>query len=77
MENRMRELRIAHGFSQDDLAARTGIAQHTLSIIERGLRSPAPKTVRTLAEFYGVDRPYLMGLDVPVLANGDGEVIET
>ena len=64
MPNRLRELRKAHGLSQDELAALTGLRQATLSRVERG-GDPAPRTVKILAEFYDVPRPYLMGLDLP------------
>jgi transcriptional regulator with XRE-family HTH domain len=64
MPSRLKELRRAHGLSQDELAALTGLRQATLSRVERG-GDPAPRTVKVLAEFFGVPRPYLMGLDVP------------
>jgi transcriptional regulator with XRE-family HTH domain len=65
MPNRLRELRLAHGLSQEDLSARTGMTQATISRIERGGSPPRPRSVRTLAGFFGVPGPYLMGLDVP------------
>ena len=62
--NRLRELRKAHGLSQDELAALTGLRQATLSRVERG-GDPAPRTVKILAQFYNVPRPYLMGVELP------------
>jgi transcriptional regulator with XRE-family HTH domain len=63
--NRLKELRLAHGLSQDDLSALTGLTQATISRIERGGSPPRPRSVRTLAEFFKVPGPYLMGLDAP------------
>ena len=46
-------LRIGRGkrnLSQRELAARTGVAQNTISRLERGLDKPQPKTVEALAK---------------------------
>jgi transcriptional regulator with XRE-family HTH domain len=64
MRPRLKELRLAHGLSQDELSALTGLRQATISRVERG-GEPAASTVKTLAEFFKVPGPYLMGLDLP------------
>jgi transcriptional regulator with XRE-family HTH domain len=48
------------GWSQRDLAARSGVAPNTISQLERGERQAMPSTVRKLANALGVDPPILM-----------------
>jgi transcriptional regulator with XRE-family HTH domain len=51
----LRELRLASGMSQPELARRAGISQSFLSQLERGRHEAGPSTVRKLAEALGVD----------------------
>src|SRR5215217_4602051 len=53
-------VREGQGWSQRDLAARSGVAQNTISQLERGERKAMPSTVRKLADALGVDPPVLM-----------------
>lgn len=76
MPNRLKELRLAHGLSQDDLSALTGLTQATISRIERGGSPPRPRSVRTLAAFFGVPGPYLMGLGVPGVEKAEPRRVE-
>jgi transcriptional regulator with XRE-family HTH domain len=48
------------GWSQRDLAARSGVAPNTISQLERGERKAMPSTVRKLADALGVYPPVLM-----------------
>jgi DNA-binding XRE family transcriptional regulator len=48
------------GWSQRDLAARSGVAQNTISQLERGERQAMPSTVRKLAEALGVEPSVLL-----------------
>jgi transcriptional regulator with XRE-family HTH domain len=48
------------GWSQRTLAARSGVAQNTISQLERGERKAMPSTIRKLADALGVDPPMLM-----------------
>jgi transcriptional regulator with XRE-family HTH domain len=57
---RLRELRRERALSQEDLERTTGIAQSTLSALERGKRDAQPRTVRKLAEAFGVEPRELM-----------------
>ena len=51
----LREARGLAGLTQDQLAARSGVAQATISSLERGVRSnPTIDTVKRLAEALGV-----------------------
>lgn len=46
---RLRELRAAHGVSQDDLARRTGIHHTAIGRFERGAREPKLTSILRLA----------------------------
>ena len=46
---RLRELRIRRAMTQKDLASKAGIAEVTLSAIERGVELPSMRTARALA----------------------------
>ena len=47
---RVRELRLAKGFSQEELAFRAGIHRTYLGGIERGERNPALKNIAGIAK---------------------------
>jgi transcriptional regulator with XRE-family HTH domain len=51
---RLKELRIESGYSQQELADLSGVAQHTISEIELGRRDPQGRTLRKLADVLGV-----------------------
>lgn len=62
--DRVRQMREARGWTQQDLAARPGIAQSTLSRIEGGkTRGSYAATLRTLARLFGCSEAYLSGDD--------------
>src|SRR5215211_3987226 len=48
------------GWSQRTLAARSGVAQNTISQLERGERMAMPSTVRKLADALGVEPSVLL-----------------
>ncbi|WP_161500829.1 helix-turn-helix domain-containing protein [Embleya scabrispora] len=50
---KIKALRTARGMTLRDLAAATGLDNGNLSRIERGTRGVRPKTLATLADFYG------------------------
>ncbi len=51
----LRRARRDRALSQQDLSAATGVAQATLSDLERGKRGARASTVRKLAEALGVE----------------------
>src|SRR5215212_5698970 len=57
---RLKAVREDQGWSQRDLAARSGVAQNTISQLERGERKAMPSTVRKLAEALGVEPSVLL-----------------
>lgn len=52
---RLRALREEQGFSQEELSARSGIPQESLSRLENGRRDPRLDTLRRLAAGYGLE----------------------
>ena len=62
------ELRLAKGWSQQQLAVRAGLHAMTISGIERqahGTKEPRLATVEALAQALGVERVDLLTEDVP------------
>ena len=57
---RLRRLRREKALSQLDLVEMTGVAQATLSDLERGKRGARTSTLRKLAEALGVEPKELM-----------------
>ena len=56
LAGRLRALREAAGFSQEELAERAGLSSHAISALERGTRTrPYPHTVRALCDALGAD----------------------
>ena len=51
---RVRELRLARGLSQEELAFRVGIHRTYLGGVERGERNPSLKNIAAIAEALGV-----------------------
>lgn len=54
-------LRLERGLTQEELAKRLGITKSTVSMYERGQRTPAFEIAETITDFFGVDLKYLMG----------------
>lgn len=52
--NRVKDLRLARGLSQEELAFRAGIHRTYLGGIERGERNPALKNIAAIARALGV-----------------------
>jgi transcriptional regulator with XRE-family HTH domain len=52
---RLRDLRAAHGVSQDELARRTGIHPTAIGRFERGDREPRLSSILRLARGLGVE----------------------
>jgi transcriptional regulator with XRE-family HTH domain len=60
---RLREARLKRGWSQWQLALRSGIAPTLLSQYERGVITPSTESVKKLARVLGVSADYLLGLE--------------
>ena len=57
---RLRAVREQLVWTQDQLAAWSGVAKPTISRLENGLQQPNPTTVQRLASTLGVTAPWLM-----------------
>lgn len=60
--NRIRELRIAKGMKQADIAAALNCAPTAVSKYELGQLDISSSTIRTLCQIFGVTADYLLGL---------------
>ena len=60
MNNRLRQLRKAKGYTQIRVQMETGIEQALLSKYENGERIPPTETLLKLADFYRVSVDYLL-----------------
>ena len=59
---RLKELRLEKGITQDKLAAETGLSQAALANWENGRRSPTAAAVIVLAKYFNVTTDYLLGV---------------
>jgi methanogenic corrinoid protein MtbC1 len=59
--SRLRELRVAAGLRQKDLADSLGVAQTTIANYEQGARFPDEKNLRRIADHFSVSLDFLMG----------------
>ena len=61
--NILKELRLQHGMTQRDLAAKIGVTKSVVSYYELSERSPSPEILIKLANIFHVSTDYLLGLD--------------
>lgn len=59
--NRIKELRLAVGKSQAELADLIGVNKQTISQYERGVRYPKKENMEALADYFNVSIDYLIG----------------
>lgn len=60
---RLKELRMAKGLSQKEVAEYLGISNAAYSLYERGDREPNISTLKKIANYYGVTVDELLGID--------------
>lgn len=58
---KIKELRLERGWSQQDVADRVGLNKMTISQYENGNRKPSLDAIEKLAEVFHVDMNYLLG----------------
>ena len=61
MKNRLKELRMEKGLTQENIAKGIGITQQAIRIYEQGRREMKLKTLKKIANFFDVSVPYLQG----------------
>lgn len=59
--NRIKELRLAAGKSQAELADIVGVNKQAISQYERGVRYPRPEIMEALTDYFNVSTEFLMG----------------
>ena len=61
---RLRELRLAKGLSQEELAFKVGVHRTYLGSVERGERNPALKNIASIARALDITLRELFSFDV-------------
>lgn len=64
--NRLKELRKDRGLTQSQLAEKIGVSKITVLRWENNERQIKPDKAQLLADYFGVDVPYLLGYDVGI-----------
>lgn len=59
--NALKELRKKHNISQKDLAREINVAPSTISMYEKGKRSPNDELLKAIATYFDVSTDYLLG----------------
>lgn len=59
--NRIKEVRLARGRSQQDLAEVAGVTRQAIGKIENGLSTPGGDVLVRIAHYLGVSSAYLLG----------------
>lgn len=67
--HRLQELIEYFGIKQIDIVSKTGIPKNSISMYFAGERVPRQKRLTLIADAYGVNETWLMGLDIPMLKN--------
>lgn len=62
MEERLKELRVALGMTQAEVAAKLGITTRAYSYYETGTREPSLDVLKSFCRFFDVSADYLLGL---------------
>lgn len=60
-QNVFKSLRIASGFTQQEIADKLGISRSTIGMYETGAREPDYNTLEAIADLFNVDTDYLLG----------------
>lgn len=60
-QNVFKQLRLASGLTQAEMAKKLGISKSTISMYENGNREPDFETLELIADFFNVDIDYLLG----------------
>jgi repressor LexA len=61
---KLKELRKIEGWTQEEVANKIGVSKQTYSHYENENRTPSLKTIRSLANVYGVDLDHVFGDEV-------------
>lgn len=56
-----KELRLASGLSQDEMAKKLGVSRSTIGMYETGARKPDSDMLEKIADLFNLDIDYLLG----------------
>ena len=59
--NRIKELRLTTGLTQEELGKKLNLSKQTVSSYEKGTRTPDPDTITELAKIFKVSTDFLLG----------------
>lgn len=65
---RIKELRRERGLTQQQLGDQINVTKVSICCYENGTRNPTLQTLTDLAEFFGVDLAYFLGMDTFAIA---------
>lgn len=71
-----KKLRISHGWTQREMAAKLGISSSSVAMYETGKREPDFEMLELIADFFNVDTEYLLGREKGSKYYFDPEVAE-
>jgi transcriptional regulator with XRE-family HTH domain len=69
--NRLKELRVTRGITQDDLGKVLGVTKASICCYEKGTRTPTIENLLDLVDYFGVSSDYLLGTDKIVFTKKD------
>lgn len=58
---RLKELRVSRGYSQQELARKVGLSKSSVSMYEVGAREPSLEVLEMFGDFFNVTTDYLLG----------------
>lgn len=72
---RLKAIREAHKFTQEELAEKIGVSVNAISLVERGLNFISPTLLEKLCEIYNVEPDYFFKFNSNA-ANNDFEKLD-
>lgn len=60
MNNRIKQIRLESGLTQEEFSSKISITKSSVSMMERGERSPSPQTVQLICQQFGVRKDWLL-----------------
>lgn len=61
--NKLKELRMQNGLTQQQLATQLGVTKSVISFYERQERTPSPEVLRKMAAIFRVSTDFLLDID--------------
>ena len=61
--NKLKELRMKNGLTQQQLATQLGVTKSVISFYERQERTPSPEVLRKMAAIFRVSSDFLLDID--------------